>query len=286
MQYKHKLSVCLCIRNEAKYIPEFIEHYIKQGADHFYIINNKSDDNIEEVIANSPYSRSISLLYDDRELNVLTNPGYEGHKSLLDDNLYERVRLESEWIIIVDADEFMYGRNGHTLKSYIHTIPDDVDCVYVLWNIVRPRKNDGQITSEFSIKSSGKRLNYDTFKNVSYYIQSANLFGKSVIRTKGINEYVKLWLHKAFVHGRVMNNYGETCTNKSDNGEIINYSEDNYRKVDIALNHYAIRNQQDLEKKIKQLDQKPEKYDFIRGLIEMCDLNDEYLVQDDEINLF
>lgn len=286
MEYIHKLSVCLCVRNEANYISEFIEHYIKQGVDHFYIVNNKSDDNIEDVIANSPYRKSISLICDDRELNVLSTPGYEGHKSLLDDNLYDLVRKESEWIIIVDADEFMYGRNGHTIKSYIKTIPSDVDCVYVLWNIISPLKIGDKITSDFSIKTGGKRLNYDAIYNLSEYIQNANAFGKSLIRTSGINDTVKLWLHKAFVYRRVINNYEQTCSNKDDNNENINYSEENYKRVNISLNHYAIRNEQDLNKKIQQLDQKPEKYGFIRGLIEMCDLDDKYLVQDDDINSF
>lgn len=33
------VCVCVCIKNDAKYIGDFVSHYIGQGVDHFYIVN-------------------------------------------------------------------------------------------------------------------------------------------------------------------------------------------------------------------------------------------------------
>ena len=48
--YNYTLSIGVCIKNESSYIIDFIKHYIEQGVEHFYIVNNNSDDNIEELI--------------------------------------------------------------------------------------------------------------------------------------------------------------------------------------------------------------------------------------------
>ena len=118
MVYKYKLSVCLCIKNEAKYIIDFIEHYIKQGVEHFYIINNDSIDNLEEILKNSSYNSLITLIRDDMSIDI--NNAYSSINGLIaiyNNNLYELVKNETEWGIVVDIDEFMYGKNGFNIKT-------------------------------------------------------------------------------------------------------------------------------------------------------------------------
>ena len=74
---------------------EFITHYVKQDVDHFYIINNNSEDNIEEFIENSVFKNRITLINDNREMNILLdNSGTQGHVKLLNDNLYDLVKKE------------------------------------------------------------------------------------------------------------------------------------------------------------------------------------------------
>ena len=53
-------------------------------------------------------------------MNILTsNSSAFGHKTLLDENLYELAKQETEWLILIDADEFMYGKNGHTITPFL-----------------------------------------------------------------------------------------------------------------------------------------------------------------------
>ena len=287
MDYKYKLSVSLCIKNEAKYIKEFIKHYIKQGVDHFYIINNNSSDNIHETIKNSPYKNLITLINDNRDMNILkNNDGSFGHKKLLDENLYEIVKKETEWLINVDADEFMYGKNGHTIKSYLLTINKSIGCIYVIWNIINPVKDiQNNITNYFSIKNNVKRLNYDLINKLSASIIHANDFGKSIVRTSMLMDNTKLWLHKMIVNGETISNYAINSS-KYDNKNNIEYSEENFKKLNITLNHYAIRNSEDYIKKENQINNVSHKNGFILGLFEMLNLNEEYFIIDDYINNF
>lgn len=284
MKYKYKLSVCLSIKNEAVYMDDFLHHYINQGVDHFYIINNGSEDNIEDVIRDSIYNQNITLITDNRDMNILkTDSGAQGHKELLDENLYELIKSETEWAILIDADEFMLGKNGHTIKSYLSTIDQSIGCIYVMWNIINPCKEKlNEIIDNFSLNNKFKRLNYDCIYNLSNRIINANDFGKSIFRTSMLKDSNKLWLHKVCVNGIIINNYGiNITTNPYDNCNNIPYSEEKFRELNITLNHHAIRNKKDYEKKKNQIDVVVHKNYFIMGLFDMIELENN-----NESNLF
>ena len=123
-------------------------------------------------------------------------------------------------------------------------------------------------------------------KELSGHILDANDFGKSLFRTKNLCYPKNLWIHLVKTqYGTTINNYGidkgDVYINYKDTGNNIDYSEENYSKANITLNHYAIRNLSDYEKKEKQLETVPHKRWFIKGLIDMVNLDDSFLVVDD-----
>lgn len=287
MNYKYKLSVCLCVKNEAKYIEEYINHYIKQGVDHFYIINNNSNDNLEEIIEKSVFKHSITLMRDNRTINMFD--GYNPTNSLqsmINDNLYDVLIKETEWFFICDVDEYMFGKNGHTIKSYLNTIDQEVGCVYVIWNIINPCKDNDKITEDFSIKKNVNRLNFDLIQKLSYNIITSNDFGKSLVRTFMLKG--KIYIHKSFhINGKTINNYGENKNTWYDNCNKIDFSEENYNNLMIALNHYNIRHLEDYTKKYKEFSmEKKERNTILNGTIEMVELDDSYFITDNYINKF
>lgn len=256
---------------------EFVEHYMSQGVDHFYIVNNNSNDAVHEWLEQSKYKDFITLRNDTRDMGFfLSNEGPAGHKQLLDENFYDLVRCETEWVLVVDTDEFMFGKNGYTLRTYLSTLDDAIGCVYVLWNIITPNCVNGKIPDAFSIKTNTKRLDYDILRDLSPNIQHANDFGKSLVRTSMLDDFRKFWLHKIFVNGKTITNYGNEKNEWYDNMNTIDYSEEKYAKLNITLHHYAIRNHADFVKKSKQLDQVPQKRKFILGLFEMLELDDSH----------
>lgn len=282
MEYKYNLSVCLCIKNESKYMPEFIAHYIKQGVDHFYIVSNNSDDDIEYLLNQPNYSGLITLIIDNRDMGILTNNSSPiGHKQLFDEHFYPLVIKETKWAIFIDADEFMFGKNNYTIKTYLDEIADNIGCIYVIWTIINPIINaDGNITTTFSTKQNLKRINYDLINDLNWMTKYVNDFGKSIVRTSMLSEENKLWLHKIYSTGTTINNYGYIVTNAEDNYNNIPFSEQNYSKLKISLNHYAIRNFDDYIKKERQIKDVPHKKLFIDGLFEMLTLSDECLITD------
>jgi hypothetical protein len=218
-----------------------------------------------------------------------SDEGQFGHRQLLQDHFYNIIKEETEWAILVDADEFMYGKNGYTIKSYLEGLQPDIGCIYVIWNLIAPYKDENNnLISEFSTKKNNKRINHDLMNTLHYDIRCAHDFGKSIFKTNLLCNSGCLWIHLVKIYdAKTINNYEierpDVFNNYFDNGNNIPYSEETYNKVNIALNHYAIRNLEDYEKKKKQLECVPHKYTFISGCLKMIDLDDSFFVKDDSM---
>jgi hypothetical protein len=123
MDYKYKICVVSMFKNESMIIDEWIQHYISEGIQHFYLIDNGSNDNYLEIL--NKYIEKITLVIDDSNAtqNVLFN------KHFLDLS-----KKESEWIIICDIDEYIYSRNEYkTTLDYINNIPKNIEKIILPW---------------------------------------------------------------------------------------------------------------------------------------------------------
>jgi len=208
-----------------------------------------------------------------------------GITGVLNRNLYDIFKKETEWAIVVDIDEFMYGKNGLNIKSFLEKIDEDVGCVYVIWNIMTSSTISCENNNSFSINSNDfKRLNYDLINNLSYNIKMANDFGKSLFRTSMLNG--QIGLHKShYTTGKIINNYGINKNTWYDNGNCIDYSEPNFKNVNISLNHYVIRTYSDYIKKKESLEcNNAQRNVLLNGIFELLELDDMYFVIDNEIN--
>jgi hypothetical protein len=262
---------------------EFLQHYIKQGVEHFYIINNNSTDDILNILEN--YKDIITLFEDNRDLQMYSSfQGKDFQKQIYDDYFYSIIIKDAKWAIVVDVDEFMYGKNGYTIKSYLETVSDDISCIYVIWNLFLPCKNaDDIITEHFSIYQNNKRLNLDLIKELHYCVNNLSNFGKSIIRTSSLTPENKIWIHRQAVNGKTMTNYGQiNDTILYDNFNTQEISEECFSKVKITLNHYPVRDLDDYNKRLSHL-QYENKFVFTNALKLMIDAGEKYYIEDNSI---
>lgn len=279
---KYKLSACLLIKNETEHLNDWLNHYIKQGVEHFFIASNNSTDGIDTFIENSEYKNMITLIIDNRDLNIYSNSNH--HKQILCDNFYNIIKGSTEWCLLVDIDEFMYGKNGFTLSSFIDTIDEDIGCFYVYWNIFKPTLDaENNICDNFSLEKSTKRINLDLITELSFDIKFSSKFGKSIFKTSMLKDDTQLWIHKISTSGKIINNYNTETNYIYDNADVFTWSEENYNKLNIVLNYYPIRNKSDYNKKIKQLENN-HRFSFIKGIVEIATLDFKYFIEDTHIN--
>lgn len=199
----YKLVIVAIFKNEAVAIEEWIRHYMKQGVDHFYMIDNGSTDDWESCISGFP-------------VTVYTNT--EKYKQVEHYNYFlGKVKKNSEWVMVVDLDEFMYARKEfNTIPEYLYTVDKDIGQINVKWKIFG---SNGYIKQPYSIiESFTKRLNYDKKIDTSFN----NI--KSICRTVNLIQFG--------IHSHKQN--GKNTPNNID-------SEYQLDMCPLHLNHYAIQ---------------------------------------------
>ena len=115
------LCVLSIFKNEAMNIEEWLNHYLWQGVDHFYLINNGSTDNFKEII--DPYvKKGYITLYDlPKQKSQKEHYNYVFH----DANLKEKCK----WMIMCDLDEMIFSTGkdmSRNIREYLkahETIP-------------------------------------------------------------------------------------------------------------------------------------------------------------------
>lgn len=100
---KDYYSVLTIVKNEARYIQEFILFYQATGADRIYIYDNDSSDHLMDVI--EPYIQSGLVIYTKWPGEVVQTAAYR--------DAFRRTAQCTKWMAVVDADEFLYSPKGN-----------------------------------------------------------------------------------------------------------------------------------------------------------------------------
>lgn len=113
------------MKNEAHLIEEWLDHYLWQGADHIYLIDNGSTD---ETLAR------IQRFIAGGRVHLLVLP--EQHKQI--EHYWTAfqhfgIAESCEWLGIADIDEFWFCKSGQTLVDYL-SCQDKWDVIYANWS--------------------------------------------------------------------------------------------------------------------------------------------------------
>ena len=95
------LSIVAIIKNEGQYIEEWVRYHIVAGVQKFYLYNNDSSDNTEEVL-----KKYIDAGY----VDLIPFPGVAMQLLAYNDAIY-RFKHKTRYMAIIDADEFLYSCN-------------------------------------------------------------------------------------------------------------------------------------------------------------------------------
>ncbi len=107
------LGLVLIIKNEERYLPEWIEYHKAVGVSKFYIYDNGSTDNTREIL--QQYIDEGTVIYTLCPGKMRQLPAYM--------DALDRFRFEVKYMGFVDADEFILPIDGDS-------VPDSVDKVF------------------------------------------------------------------------------------------------------------------------------------------------------------
>lgn len=109
MSNDFKLTVSVLAKNEEKIIPYFIQHYA-EIADEILFIDNESTDRTAQIVKDLCLKFNVKLNY-----NYFKSNGFNEQMRI---KLFTSIQqnalgTNSDWYIIVDADEFIYDKSGN-----------------------------------------------------------------------------------------------------------------------------------------------------------------------------
>ena len=115
--YENELAICTIFRDDAKYLPEWIDFHKKQGVEKFYLYNNLSADNYQEIL--KPYIKSglvvlVEWQIEQHSLNEWGSIQCEAYK-----NCINLIKNKVKWCAFIDTDEFIFCPNKLKLNEFL-----------------------------------------------------------------------------------------------------------------------------------------------------------------------
>lgn len=111
------LSIATVFQNDAPYLKEWIEFHRLVGVEHFWLYNNESDDNYQEVLA--PYIEGGVV-------ELIDWPGKSADRLIWNDiqcrafmDAIGRAKGVSNWVAFIDTDEFLFALHEDSLPRFL-----------------------------------------------------------------------------------------------------------------------------------------------------------------------
>jgi len=178
-EYKYDLGLLVIVKNEEMVIDEFFKHYMWQGVDRFYVIDNGSIDSTKDIILRYP---NVAYYYLDGK-----------HQQLKHYNtVFNEKRNECKWLIICDCDEYIYNREkGKTIKDYLLTLDHtEISNIELNWKMFG---SSGHEKQPKSIRKSFTQRKKDYDNNTKQIISTA------------LTKFLNIHWHKHFIKRDIIN---------------------------------------------------------------------------------
>lgn len=213
---KFFLCVLAVFKNEGHAIDEWVRHYIREGVEHFYLIDNGSNDNFREKISKGDYKDNISLFHDTR---------VGAQIDLYNTFMMPRIN-DTEWVIVCDLDEFMYGTRGRSIRDILKSIADsNIGGIEIPWTAYG---SSGHVKQPNSIVKN--------FKMRDDYSQEKKIEVKSIVKTNALEAF-RIHSH-TYKHGYIIVNEKLQARNPDD---FSANSQESLNEAHIKMNHYRIQ---------------------------------------------
>lgn len=140
---KYNVSLCAIFKDEGPYLKEWIEFHKIVGVEHFYLYNNKSNDNYLEVL--TPYIKE----------GLVTLKDWPKPQSQMEayDDFSKTDMKESKWVGFIDIDEFVVPKKDKNIYSFLKNF-ENRSAVIIYWKYfgtsgLYKRDINGLVTNDF-----------------------------------------------------------------------------------------------------------------------------------------
>jgi hypothetical protein len=132
MQAKHTVSICAIVKNEVRYILEWVAFHRAIGIDHFYIYDNQSTDGTAEILLRLETIGLVTLKSWPNSTPAVIASGLGPQVPAYNDFL--QFSDQTEWVGYIDIDEFIVLRDADNIKDWLGQY-EDCAAVGINWRM-------------------------------------------------------------------------------------------------------------------------------------------------------
>ena len=236
--FLYNLAVVTILKNEGHYLKEWLDYHLLAGVDHFYLYDNDSNDNYDEIIA--PYVKA----------GLVTSEKISGESAQFAayDFAVRDYRFHCRLMAFIDLDEFIFPKNttatiSETLDEILKNFPD-ASGVAINWQLFG---SNGQETADFSrgvLERFTRRAPVDWVVPIpNRKISGGNAQIKTVADPRKIYFFSSAHFPIYFEGNYSVNEIG---------GRVDSYCNEPVTAEKIALNHYNAKSREEFLVKIKR----------------------------------
>ncbi|MBR1647300.1 MAG: glycosyltransferase family 92 protein [Selenomonadaceae bacterium] len=263
--FLYDLAVVAILKNESRYIKEWLDYHLLAGVDHFYLFDNDSTDDYNEIIA--PYVKA----------GLVTStplPGGSAQFAAYDFAVYDW-RFFCRYMAFVDLDEFIFPKTGQSIVETLDEIfsrAPEAAGLGINWQLFG---SNGQKTADFSkgvLERFTRRAPVDWVVPIPHRdIPGGNSQVKTVANPRKIFLFSSAHFPTYFGAEYAINEIG---------GRVDSYCNNPVTAEKIAVNHYNVKSREEFLVKVnKGRADKDENY----FTVEWFDMYDRNEVFDDGI---
>lgn len=167
------LSVLAIFKNETDNLKVWLDHYLWQRVDHFYLIDNGSTDN-PLLILQDYIDKGIVTYYYKKERHQQS----EHYRWVFDT---EMLKSKTHWLVVCDMDEFFYGVD-HKLREKLQTL-EFFNVIYANWHMFG---SDKLIKQPVDIRTSIVHRKPAIHQNTKYIFKPLSIKDSSSIWIHGL----------------------------------------------------------------------------------------------------
>lgn len=160
---KYDLSICAMFQNEAEYLKEWIEYHRLLGVQRFYLYNNNSTDNYEQVL--KPYIKEGIV-----ELTNWPSPPdleWIPYQKKAYNHCIGKTTYQTRWLAIIDVDEFIVPHKHNNLLDFLKTY-ENMGGVMISWQFFGTNGLKSIPSNQLMIESLTKKAFVDHVWNRNY----------------------------------------------------------------------------------------------------------------------
>ena len=224
---KYYLSIIAIFRNEALAMKEWIEHHLGHGVEHFYLVDDRSTDNSSVIL--EPYIKRnlVSMYTPNSKSSAFRQTGM--YKKVFTD-VY--MKNESNWIAIIDLDEFLYSPIKVDIRDILRD-HEDLSIAGVNWLVFGSNgleKQPKSIIDSFTKRGVDNPNKYKSliskYKSYKWQESTDGDWQKSIVNTRYMVDAVDV--HQSVVEGT------------KDNLSVKRYG----KAAPLIINHYIVQSKE------------------------------------------